>query len=382
MRVLYDYQAFDMQRIGGVSRCFVEIYKHLPKNVEAEFALLESDNVYMQEEFGVPPMGYFRESFIAGYDFKGKGRLFKFYNRLRGVYYGHKENELYSIKKILEGNYDVLHPTYFGTYFLPYLKGKPFVLTIHDMIPELYPQYFDKTTDCQIYGRKVLAPLAAKIIAVSEQTKNDIVRILRVPENKIEVVYHGSDEHDVEVEKCFFDFPYLLYVGDRGLYKNFLLMCHHLLPFLQQRHDIKIVCTGPDFAQNEIAWMKAHNMSDRFIHLFVKKNSEMASLYKYAQAFIYSSEYEGFGIPILEAYKAQCPVVLNNSSCFPEIAGDAAVYFDMNRETSNLVVQISHLLEMSKAERQLLIDKQNERIKQYSWSASAEKLMKIYESVL
>ena len=97
-------------------------------------------------------------------------------------------NLTYSINRIEKGDYDVFHPTFFDDYFVKHLNGKPFVLTIHDMIPEL----FSTSDKLQIENKKRLAQSASHIIAVSEKTKEDIVELLKIPEDKISVIYHGA----------------------------------------------------------------------------------------------------------------------------------------------------------------------------------------------
>ena len=104
-------------------------------------------------------------------------------------------------------------------------------------------------------------------------------------------------------------------------------------------------------------------------------------LYHHAVAFVYPSAYEGFGIPILEAYKAGCPVMLNQTSCFPEIAGDAAVYFKINHEKSDFEEQFETLYHLDANERQRLLSKQRERLERYSWDKSAEQLAGIYRQI-
>ena len=125
-----------------------------------------------------------------------------------------------------------------------------------------------------------------------------------------------------------------------------------------------------------------YNLNNRFIHYWASTDKELYSLYHHAFCFVYPSEYEGFGIPILEAYRAGCPVLLNNASCFPEIAGDAAIYFDMNNVESNLSERLSYFYSMNDEEKSSLICKQNHRLNKYSWEESAKKLNKIYHSLL
>ena len=128
--------------------------------------------------------------------------------------------------------------------------------------------------------------------------------------------------------------------------------------------------------------MVEYGVKDRFVSCWVKNDNVLYSLYHNALCFVYPSEYEGFGIPILEAFQADCPVLLNNASCFPEIAGDAAFYFDMNSNDSNLAEQLERLLSMSSEEKTHLLSKQRKRLSKYSWEDSAKKMDDVYQSVI
>lgn len=377
MRILYDYQTFQLQRYGGISNSFVNLMKHLPPDIDCQIGIKDSDNVHLKESHLVP-VGSMKtlDSYFGKNSHRGKGHLYKMARTLFPSLESDYKNRHYSEKLLARGNYDVFHPTYFDDYFLPYLNGKPFVLTIHDMIPELYPQYFERT-DVQIVMRKKLAPLASAIVAVSENTKQDVIKILGVPEEKIHVVYHGCSFPSTESQSLY-AFPYILFVGERGLYKNFSLFIRSVIPVLEKRKDIAVVCTGKPFSQKEQEMLRDCGVGDRFHHHWVETDSELYSLYHHAQCFVYPSEYEGFGIPILEAYQAECPVILNHASCFPEIAGDSALYFTSEEE---LTARILQLLDMSTSEREALLSQQKERLSMYSWEKSAKQLAAIYRSL-
>jgi glycosyltransferase involved in cell wall biosynthesis len=385
MKILYDHQAFALQSHGGVSRCFAELYKHFPKDIEAEIALEESSNVYMNELGIGKPFGYWLDHFILPFQWPLKKKMFVAYNLMRGKGEGYywnqsKYNKEFTVKRLPKGGFDVFHPTYFDDYFLPYLNGKPFVLTIHDMIPELYPQYYQRD-DGQITMKEKLVPLASAIIAVSENTKRDIIRLLNVPEEKVHVVYHGCSFPTKSDFAVPYHQPYLLYVGERGNYKNFLPFVYHLIPVFNKHPELKVVCTGKPFTEFETQFLKECGVNNRFINHWVATDEEFFALYHQALCFVYPSEYEGFGIPILEAYAADCPVMLNNASCFPEIAGDAALYFDMKMEQSNLAEKMEEMLSMNHEEREEMLAKQRKRLSRYSWDESAKKLAEIYRQV-
>ena len=154
MRVLFDHQAFSMQSHGGVSRCFAELYRYLPESVEAYISVKETDNVYLRDMAVGVPVGYNYEHFIFPFNFPLKSRLFGIYNHIvKGMpyqsdnysyFHEHEYNRLYSIATLKRGRYDIFHPTFFDDYFLPYLGNKPFVLTIHDMIPWIYSNIDNK----------------------------------------------------------------------------------------------------------------------------------------------------------------------------------------------------------------------------------------------
>ena len=240
MRVLYDHQAFTIQKYGGVSRCFVELYKHLPKEVDARILVHESDNVYLKDTPGVHPKGYHYKHFICHWNFPGKCRLHIMADRFRSHKYYPEYNTNYVFEELDKGDFDIFHPTYYSDYFLPHLNGKPFVLTIHDMIPELYPQYYGQD-NVQIVMKRKLAPMAKAIIAVSENTKQDIIRILGVPEERIHVVYHGCSLPIAKETSRPFSTPYILFVGARWTYKNFIPFAKSIAPILKRNKDLYVV---------------------------------------------------------------------------------------------------------------------------------------------
>ena len=105
------------------------------------------------------------------------------------------------------------------------------------------------------------------------------------------------------------------------------------------------------------------------------------NLYAHALCFIYPSMNEGFGIPILEAYAACCPVFLNHKSCFPEIAADAAVYFHLDDKDGDLLDQLVSFLQETPEQKKRLLDKQKERLSYFSWDKSVADLLKVYQLV-
>ncbi len=305
MKILYDHQMFSLQNVGGITRYFSDLITNHASDVTVDFPILYSENQYLKEaDFGL-------RSFDWPKSFRIRRRIYYFLNQKQ------------SVNAIRRNDFDLFHPTYYSTYFLDKLK-KPYVLTVHDMIHEKYKNYFssyDRTAE----HKRILIKNASRIIAVSENTKKDIVDLLHVDPEKVSVVYHGYEQKIKPTAQLFRN--YILFVGDRRGYKNFSFLLESILPLLKENKELSVVCTGSPFTPEEMMSFKARSIEGQMHHICAT-DAQLASLYKYASVFVYPSLYEGFGIPILEAFYNNCPVCLSNTSCFPEIGGDAALYFD------------------------------------------------------
>ncbi len=315
LKLLFDPQGFKLP-YGGVARYFTEMIYHADseKNIEVIFPVLYSENYHLIEKKLSPKnlLVYINEK-----QFQLK------YHLLKIVY---KVQELYTIFKIKQNNFDVFIPTYYGPFFIKHLK-KPFVLTVYDMIHEKFPAYFP-VNDITV-GQKLLTMHAAsKIIAISESTKNDILELYPdIPSQKIEIVYLASS---IEKGTVSIKLPkkYLLFVGNRGYYKNFPRFFNAIIPILKKDENLVLFCAGGGaFTYEEIQTFEENGLKSQVIQ-YKFKDSELYEIYKNAIAFIFPSEYEGFGIPVLEAMSSECPAILSNVSSLPEIGGDAAIYFD------------------------------------------------------
>lgn len=360
-KILYDNQMFTFQRFGGVTRYFADLMFNLPQEEFCSSMPMKfCENHYATVTYG---QKYHSLSFPKNY--RIRRRLYQF------------ANMQYAYKAIKFDEFDIFHPTYYDPYFLKILKRrcKPFVLTIHDMTFERYPQdvlIYDRT----IPHKKLLIAEADHIIAVSENTKRDIVELLGVSPAKISVVHHGI-RPVVEASPQLFE-RYILYVGERKGYKNFYPWLSSIRPLLMADPTLKIVCTGNAFTSNEIKLFQKWNVTDRILHISAD-DREMASLYRHALCFVFPSHYEGFGIPILEAFANGCPVCLSNASCFPEVAGDAALFFNPNDAQSML----DTLRETVKSEalRKQLSAAGLERIKDFSLSNMVQRTCEVYRKL-
>lgn len=378
MRILYDYQIFQWQRVGGISNSFINLIQNLPSTAEFQIGIKDSDNVHLKESGLVQVRPFSSEqNFLTNHYFYGKGYLFRWFSAIFPSINSREVNRKYSIDLLKSGQFDVFHPTFFEDYFLPYLNKTPYVFTVHDMITEKF-----KTGDIlQTNNKRILVEKASHIIAVSNNTKQDLMDIFNVPESKITVIYHGASEIIPKKDFQVGIDNYILFVGQRGGYKNFIPMVKSLSPVLKRHQEIKILCTGMDFSSQERLFFKNNGLQDRILHL-TPSDEELRTLYSNALCFVYPSLYEGFGIPILEAWKCGCPVILNKKSCFPEIAKDAAVYFTLDDDYSDLDKVMESFLTMSENDKELLLHRQNKRLQEFSWKKSAKMLLDVYKGVL
>lgn len=374
-----------MQRYGGISRYFCELMNELSLDADLNISLglrfSNNENLLAQESLNKYWSNNMYEdshflNFINKWNCLCKNSI---YLRLINL---HESTHI--LKK---QNYDIFHPTYYNPYFLKHLKNTPFVLTVHDMIHELYPDYFSYFDRSKKWKRQLIQR-ADKIIAISESTKQDIIKLYDIDSNLIHVVYHGNPlektvkcvDGNNEIDPSIISKRYILFVGNREGYKNFRLFCASISQLLNKEKNLFLYCAGGQtFTPSEKKLFEELNIKSKVYHIR-PNDCILKQLYKNAEAFVFPSLYEGFGLPILEAFSCGCPTILNNTSSFPEIGGDAAIYFDTNDQSS-----LSHAIEAILYDiefRDKLIMKGLERAKDFSWSKSAKQTKKVYESIL
>ena len=387
MNVLYDHQAFSSFAFGGVSRIYFELLNAYSKDPEMKvnLSLQYSDNEYLKESewnSSIRPFSK-RISDVGGISFPvslARNFIIKRINNHRK-----RENKRCSEKIVAGGDYDLFHPTYYDPYFLDFLHKKPFVVTVYDMIYELFPKYFSSTQKF-LDGKLLLLNKAAKVIAISENTKKDLLKLYHLPGDKIDVVYLANSLNNKMVqqksspERNNIPKRYLLYVGNRAFYKNFLFFTESLVPLLQQDSTLSVVCAGgKNFTASEKKSFSQWGV-EKNLHYIPVNDVLLSSLYKNALAFVFPSLYEGFGIPTLEAFACNCPVLISNTSSLPEIAGTACLSFDPRDKTS-ILDAVKQLLS-SESLREELREKGQERVKIFSWERTAQETKQVYKNVL
>lgn len=378
MKILYDYQAFDIQRSGGVSNVFSLLVDEVKKREEVSVGIASTTNLYMLSQ-GYPS----EEATLTRLINAGKIDPSTTLDSIDWK----KVNRIYSKNAIKRGDYDIFHPTHYDPYFLEYGIDRPYVVTVHDLAFERlrdYIQFNESMCLADFDKRRDIMVAASKVVAISEATKQDITDIYKVPESKIEVVYNAYRELPENYEyNNPFNFPYILYVGTRQgplNYKCFIPFFNQIVPFMKEHKDFKLICTGQKFTKFELDMFRQYGLEDRVENHYLNEDG-LNNLYHHAFCFVFPSEFEGFGLPILEAYKNDCPALLNNIPVFREVAGDDGLYFDIT-DGKSLNANLEGLFSLSDDDRKDIIWKQRQRLPLFTADKMAEGYINVYKSVL
>jgi glycosyltransferase involved in cell wall biosynthesis len=374
MKVLYDHQVFTWQDYGGISRYYYELIK--AQHGSCELSLLHSNNEYIVADTGLSGE-ISRKPVIRRYS--KLERLFKS-KKSRRPKPVEEINQGHSIVRLNAGEYDLFHPTYYDRYFLDHIGNRPFVVTVYDMIHERFPEHF-QISDPASPQKLELVRRATHVIAISENTKKDLIEFCGIDESRISVTYLGSSLQDSPVlADLTLPGRYLLMVGSRGAYKNCYFAIRALRDVLSRYSDLHIVFAGGgEFSAEELKFFSGMGLAGR-VHHFSAADAVLRTLYSKAEAFIFPSLYEGFGIPTIEAFSCGCPVLSSNTPALREVAQDATLYFDPKsiqsiQEAALRIIEESGL-------REDLRKKGAARLTGFSWKTCAAQTIAIYENAL
>ncbi len=271
-------------------------------------------------------------------------------------------------------------PTHYGLLFAPC----PEVISILDVSYKYFPELFKKKDLVQLalWGGYSVRH-ASKIVAISESSKNDIIKEYKVPPTKVAVVHLGiknareSKMTKKELfEKYSIEEPYILFVGTLQPRKNIVRLVE---AFSRMDMNMKLVIIGRrGWKFEEILEAPARfGVKEQVLFLEDVTDENLPEFYKNAELFVLPSLYEGFGLPILEAMKYGCPVATSNISSLPEAGGDAAIYFDPEN-----VDDMAHAIEKVLSDKKLrggMIKKGHDQVKKFSWEKSAREVLKVLE---
>lgn len=262
------------------------------------------------------------------------------------------------------------------------------IVTVHDLAPYLYPEkFFQKKFDL-FYDRlqKYLLKFTPNIIVTTSKfSKENISQKLDIPTERIHIIYNAVDEIFLKNKGLFNKFnlkPYILFVGGFDFRKNLGNLFLAYKDLRMRGFEQKLVLIGSSGANRKL-YIDIDELienNDLTKNVFIFENvadNELIGFYQNADLFILPSLIEGFGLPILEAMACSCPVVASKAASIPEVAGDAALFFDPYN-----VEEMADKMELilTKAElREELLKRGKRRVHLFSWERSARRLLNIFE---
>jgi glycosyltransferase involved in cell wall biosynthesis len=305
MRIHYDHQIFSTQRYGGISQYFSRLMEYFICqkciDVDVGFKFYVSQHlpyVIARDKIEMPKL-------------RGSGRLCSILNDF--LYCG-------------VNDCDIVHTTYYNPKYLMNKNDTPMIATIHDMIPEIFTDLF---VGHPFEHKRRYVERATRIICVSENTKKNLTEIYGWHRDNIDVIHHGIDLHKSRSSLQSLTLPerYFLYIGRRNGYKNFPVLMEAAKKTLEQGDECFVVCLGGgSFSEQELSSI-GNRWAGKILQMSANDFQVRYALQN-AIALVMPSLCEGFGIPIIEAMAQECPLIVANASCFPEIAREAAVYFE------------------------------------------------------
>lgn len=294
-------------------------------------------------------------------------------------------------------SYDIVHFTTFRPFFrsLPFFKTRvtKFVLTIHDLIPLIYPNVYKpgvKGTINFLINKFLVWKNISAIITISETSKKDICRFLNVDPNKVFVIYLGTKKEyhpaktkETLVIKNKYKLPskFVFYFGDINFNKNIqtLVKACNIL-------DIKLVIAGKQASEvqdMDLDHPENKHLKDidfkNVIRLGYVSDYEANILLNLAVCLVQPSFYEGFGLSVVHAFASGCPVVASNTQALVEIGGDACLYFDPY-SVDELVSSIKTILDRQEIKK-TLVKKGFNRVKKFDWVVTSNKTLDVYERI-
>ncbi|MBI1792663.1 MAG: glycosyltransferase family 4 protein [Chloroflexi bacterium] len=369
LNIIVDGIIYSNQKAGGISRLFNEIMPRIcdhDENIHFQL-LLNNKNIQSlprHEHIFYQPT-YKVESFL---------RPWRLWRRYLACVKGEINIQLFG-----DSRKKIWHSTY---YTLPSKRWRGvMVMTAYDMIYERFKEsYFLNLWDEEFRDKKRNAiSRADKIISISHATKDDLINFFGVDDEKIQVIHlacspvfqkTASKEPSVK--------PFILYIGGRAKYKNFIGLLQ-IFSRWSKNNEVDLVAVGADWSEEEAKNIIELKLSEKVRLIPYPNDIVLRDLYNQALAFVYPSFYEGFGIPLLEAMSCGCPVIASQIPSTVEVAGDVPIY----HEPGNLEQLLSNLdqsYDESKSSKRILSGLN--RAKSFSWERTAQQTAELYRTLI
>jgi len=296
--------------------------------------------------------------------------------------------DAFRFARVVRNETDIVHiPNQNFTRFTLFRRN-PYIVTVHDLV-RFYIRFDPETVRERIWLKLDVIGVkrATHIIAVSQHTKNDLIKYMKIPESRITVIYNGLDRSiykPYDVKLRLLDKPYILYVGSERPRKNLGRLFEAFAILKRDFPDLKLLKVGPVGRYDTYRIDSERKLTRLRITrdvAFVDYVSEqdLVSYYSSAELLAYPSLYEGFGLPPLEAMACGCPVVASNASSIPEVVGEAGILVDPYNVQA-LAEAMKQVLTDSRL-KQAMVKKGFEQSKKFSWEKAAEQTRQVYEKV-
>lgn len=276
-------------------------------------------------------------------------------------------------------------------YLMPYAPGVPSIVTCYDLIPLIYPQYFTTAQRFIFRAAHWLALRTTRVtLAISEATKRDLVRFFHVDPQRIVVTplaaaghFQSQSRSEIDRVRQQYELParYVLYFGSNKPHKNVPRLVEAFARKEIREQGTTLVLGGHWDERYLEVKHATERLSLQEVVRFIGpvKDADLPALYSGAELFVFPSEYEGFGLPVLEAMACGTPVVCGNRSSLPEVAGDAALLCDPHAGAS-LADAIERVL-TDRDLRATLAQRSLQRAAHFSWEQTAQQTLDVYQSL-
>jgi glycosyltransferase involved in cell wall biosynthesis len=365
MKILYDGYIYQIQATGGIGRYLANLIRRLPPDYTPVLTVVERRELIFPEH----------------------PRL-----RLRGIPLWplcprrlHKWIATHYFQEIdSHGRFTLIHRVFHHSLAGAWPRRRhrvPVVLTIHDMIPELFAEDIDAAgVEAEVKRRAIAA--ADAILCVSENTRRDLLERHRISEDRVFVTPLAS-ELSAEMAtgpEPIPDRPYFLFIGSRDVYKNFVGLLLAFARVAERWSDVDLCVVGWPFNATELGLLNALHLRRRVRHWGHVPDRQLAKLYRDCAAFVYPSLYEGFGIPALEGLACGALVITSACSSLPEVVGDAALLIDP-ASVESLAAGMLSIRDMSTDRRAEFTRRGIAQAKRFDWGETVRRTVEVYRAV-
>lgn len=351
LNIIYDNIVFSLQKSGGISVYWKELIDRVQKKESINLKMLEHEdaksNIFRKE------LDIENEKIGTLSDFPTL-KIRRYLN-----------------PKLKCDEITIFHSSYYRVGIGKNIKN---IVTVHDFTYE--KKMNNLIGKIHIKQKKKALRMTDGIICISENTKKDLIELYpETKHKKIRVVYNGFSSKDYYPLDNVSMKNQVLFVGARKGYKNF----DKAVEIVAKAKNVSLAIVGPPLTTEEKQKLdnKVNGKYQLYTHV---SNMELNRLYNSSICLIYLSEYEGFGIPVLEAMSAGCPVIALNKSSIPEVAGDAALLFDCAEDQS--IVDTVLKLQNNDEYRSQYIQLGLSNVKRFSWDKCFEEVYDFYEEVI